>query len=275
MVRLDITDFFPRKPIAPGQFYYLYMPNGFRGYESHPFTICSWYRPESSEVTFPIGSSARKEMEVNVRSTPEELPNCELAHTILIRAYAGMTARLQKKLADSIKTATTQETVLLEGPYGDALDLSHYSDVLVICGGSGITSAISHANFLMSKNMCTTRIHIVWAVAQRHFPDDICLHELASVIYSSRVDMEVYFTSAVEEETHHPKKMSTNPPYGIRFGRPDVKGIMKEHRQQASQNLAIVTCGTPQMADDCRAAVVSVLDDDGVEISYHNDSMVW
>lgn len=186
-----------------------------------------------------------------------------------------MTGRLQKKLLSSDTSVTSmQQTIFLEGPYGEKLDLSGYSDVLVVCGGSGITAAISHTHFLMAENSCT-RIHISWAVPQRQLPDDICANELASAIHSDRVKMVVYLTSVAEEEAHDPAKIPAHPPYEIRFGRPDIEAVLREHRQMATKSLAVVTCGTPQMSDVCRKAVVSVLGEEGVELGYYNETMVW
>lgn len=167
-----------------------------------------------------------------------------------------------------------QQTVFLEGPYGEKLDLSGYSDVLVVCGGSGITAAISHTHYLMAENT-STRIHIAWAVPQRHLPDDICANEMASAIHSDRVHMTVYLTSAAEEEAHDTAKWPAHPPYEIKFGRPDIETVMREHRQIATRSLAVVTCGTAQMSDVCRKAVVNVLGEDGVELGYYNETMVW
>ncbi|KAK4503042.1 hypothetical protein PRZ48_006469 [Zasmidium cellare] len=274
MVRLDIADFMPEKKIVPGLYYYLYMPAGLRGYESHPFTLCSWRRSGSNAAS-PTHSINDKEVETSVRPVSSEYSSGETAHTMLVRPYAGMTARLQRKLLSTHTTVTsTQETIFLEGPYGEPLDLSGYSDILVICGGSGITAAISHTHFLLSANS-TTKIHIAWAVPQRHLPDDICANELASAIHSERVNMTVYLTSAAEEEAHDPAKLPAHPPYEIRFGRPDVEGVVRGCRAGARGSLAVVTCGTPQMSDVCRRAVVKVLGEEGVEVGWFNETMVW
>lgn len=283
MVTMDITDFFPQNEIVPGHYYYMYMPSGLRGYESHPMTLCSWKRPGPSLPPSPTRTpDFTKEIEATVRRVSHDMSSSaapELAHSFLIRPYKGMTGRLQKKLlteAADENVATTQETIFLEGPYGEKLDLSSYSDVLVVCGGSGITAAISHAHFLLSAND-NTKVHISWAVPQRHLPDDICANELASIINSDRLKMTVYLTSAGEEEAvNDPEKMlPAAPPYAIRFGRPDIEGVMREERQNASHSLAVVTCGTPQMSDACRAAVVKVLGEDGVNVGYYNETLVW
>lgn len=81
MVRLDITDFMPDKKIVPGLYYYLYMPAGLRGYESHPFTLCSWRRSGSNPAS-PTHSINDKEVETSGRLISSEYSTGEIAHTV-------------------------------------------------------------------------------------------------------------------------------------------------------------------------------------------------
>lgn len=275
IIRLDITDFMSQKPIVPGHFYYLYMPNGLRGYESHPFSLCSWYRPTPASPSASINPPLdEKDMDANVRVLPTNHTSSRVAHTLLVRPYKGMTGRLHEKLITSPESvASTQETVFLEGPYGLKLDLSSYSDVLVICGGSGITAAISHSHYLLTKND-TTKVHIAWAVPQRHLPDDICANELASIIHTDRMNMRVYLTDQAQKEVEQGQG-PVNPPYEIRLGRPDTEKVMRGYRAQSQRSLAILTCGTPQMSDVCRKAVVKILGENGVDVGYYNETMLW
>lgn len=119
---------------------------------------------------------------------------------------------------------------------------------------------------------------------QRELVDDICGNELASAIQDDRVDMIVYLTGDAQEEGEEeeqipgPEKLAAaaRPAYEIRFGRPQIENVMREVRSMSTRNLAIVTCGTPRMADICRAAVVKILGEgEGVEIGWFNDSMEW
>lgn len=84
MVRLDITDFMPENRVVPGLYYYLYMPAGLRGYESHPFTLCSWRR-SGSTPTSPTHSINDKEVEASVRPVSSEYSPGETAHTVSSR----------------------------------------------------------------------------------------------------------------------------------------------------------------------------------------------
>lgn len=289
MIRLDVTDFFPNTKIVPGLYYFLYIPGNLRAYESHPMTMCSWRRPMDSPSSSPTASPSEKGSKPMVRRPADDYTRGETAHTLLIRPYQGMTGRLLKKIS-SDKTSPTsahemllsadeliaspKHTVFLEGPYGTKLDLSGYSEVLLVCGGSGITAAISHVYSLMDKND-TTRVFISWAVPDHHLPDNICANELAAAMQSNRVRMTVYLTSTVENGAHDAKGPPIDPSYEICFGRPDIAGIMRRHRKLATKSLGIVTCGTPQLSDVCRAAVVDLLSEEGVEVGYYNESMMW
>lgn len=116
MIRLDITDFLPQKPVVPGQFYYLYVPNGLRGFESHPFTLCSWQRPDPLLAIRELSPDS-KDVELSIRPVSENGSSAgEVAHSLLIRPYRGATGRLEKKLFLSDESvASARETIFLEG----------------------------------------------------------------------------------------------------------------------------------------------------------------
>ncbi|USW52687.1 Putative ferric reductase transmembrane component-like domain-containing protein [Septoria linicola] len=108
MIRLDVTDFFPDQKLAPGLYYYVCFPNSLRGYESHPFTMCSWRRAETSLPCSPTTSIEDKELDFEDRLLlspkhsdleSDDVNAGEIAHTFLIRPYKGMTRRLQQKLS--------------------------------------------------------------------------------------------------------------------------------------------------------------------------------
>jgi NAD(P)H-flavin reductase len=166
--------------------------------------------------------------------------------------------------------SSCQVTVLLEGPYGASLDLSSYSNVLVIAGASGITAAISHTHHVLQSE--SVSVHIIWAVPQKHLVDDVSAHELAAVLGHPRVNMEVYLTGAavVADDAITPRAS-----YKVHFGRPDVLAVMAEARSKCSSNLAIVSCGTPPMSDACRRAVVEILKQDSPEVGYFDETMTW
>ena len=166
--------------------------------------------------------------------------------------------------------ASSNLTVFLEGPYGCALDLRSFSDVLIIAGGSGITAAISHSNFLLPTG--STSVHVVWAVQNSALVDNICEHELKEAINDPRFDLVVYETRKASADV---EKMASTASRAVQHGRPDIGVTIREARRNCARNLAVVTCGPPRMADACRAAVVEVLGESGPGVEFYNEALGW
>ena len=274
MIRLEVSTFLRNQGLTPGVFYFIYMPSELRGFESHPFTLCSWRRRShpSTPSLVTDSPSFEKEVEAGVRSISDNSSTGELCHSFLIRPCEGFTRRLKNKIvAAQHEISLYQLTVLLEGPYGKQHNLSSYSDVLIIVGGSGITAAISHAHTLVPAG--STNVHIHWAVPQKKLADDVCDHELEALVGSPRLDLVVYLTSgdAISEADKSPDETR----YAIRYGRPDIRAIMMEARQKCAQDLAVVDCGTRQMTDVCRSVAVDLLGEQGPALGYYPETMLW
>lgn len=58
------------------------------------------------------------------------------------RTRDGMTNMLAKHLASS-PDGTKEVLMSVEGPYGHAMDVEQYNEVLLVAGGSGITHCMS------------------------------------------------------------------------------------------------------------------------------------
>lgn len=261
--------------IRPGIFYYLYAPDSIRGYESHPMTLCSWKRavncsPTSSERQYFDNVKGDTKVRCTT-SSATRVGSGEICHTFLIRPYKGFTGRLRSQLASSLEIRPScQVTVLLEGPYGNFLDLSSYSNILIVAGGSGITAAISHTHHVLQSE--SVSIQIIWVVPQKALVDDVSAHELAAVLEDPRVNMEVYLTSEAIVENDG---LTSRAQYEVHLGRPDVLVAMEQARFRCAGNLAVVSCGTPPMSDACRRAVVEMLKQDGPEVGYFDETMTW
>lgn len=277
MLRLDVTKFFPNKPPVPGLFYFVYMPWALRGYESHPFTLCSWRAAGDidSDIDSPNSGSDDKKRTARSQINDSAAMSGDVNHSFLIRPYGGFTERLRDGATSkgSIEAGAAGEvrleTIFLEGPYGAKLDLSTYSDVLIIAGGSGITAAVSHTFYLLPTGK--TKVQVSWAVPQRHLVDDICNNELAAVMRHPRFAMDVHVTSGPNLKPEDWQLAL----YTVAHGRPDLYEIMRNARESCDLSLAVVTCGTPAMADACRAAVVRLLKEPGPDVGYYNESMMW
>jgi NAD(P)H-flavin reductase len=275
IIRLDVTDLLSNKTITPGYYYYLYAPGDIQGYQSHPFTLCSWRRAISSSTqSSPITTTKEDDKHIlpTSSSSSSSSSTSDIVHSLLIRPYRGFTGRLQQKLQSSPDAnASTKLTVFLEGPYGNAVDLRSFSDVLIIVGGSGITAAISHSNFLLPTQQ--TSVHVVWAVQHSHLVDNICDNELKEALNDSKFDLVVYETRKAGADVEKTAPLKGSRP--VVHGRPDVEATIRDARGKCGRNLAVVTCGPPRMADACRAAIVAVLGESGPDVEFYNEALGW
>lgn len=287
LVRLDVTDFFKNIKTTPGAFYYVYEPGRLRGYESHPFTLCTWNYPnpdssrnseassleekrEDSHVTkVEDGHNAEiKDVELGLDPvlTNETIPDTrgshEAHHTFLVRPKDGFTQRLQHKHSQKFH-------VLLEGPYGLELYMYQYAAVVMIVGGSGITAAISRAYALLRAG-APPRIRLVWVAQRLEMVDDVCAHELSGVLGNSRFKLDVFATSA-ESKT----PASKNPQYTLHTGRPDVDDILDEEREKCAGSMAVFCCGPPGLDGSVRNSVVRQLREDGPHVAFLEERFGW
>jgi NAD(P)H-flavin reductase len=269
IIRLDVTELLSRKVITPGHYYYLYAPSDIQGYQSHPFTLCSWRQTAGSSLqTSPVSDDDKDSHLSSIASSSRD----DVTHSLLIRPYRGSTGRLQKKLMESLDhNSSSKLTVFLEGPYGCALDLRSFSEVLIIAGGSGVTAAISHSNFLLPTR--STSVHVVWAVQHSGLVDNICEHELKEAINDPRFDLVVYETRKASADAEKIAASTASRP--VHHGRPDIEATIRDARQKCAKNLAVVTCGPPRMADACRAAIVAVLSESGPGVEFYNEALGW
>ncbi|KAI9631806.1 ferric reductase like transmembrane component-domain-containing protein, partial [Dioszegia hungarica] len=137
---LRVTVIRPGLKWKAGQHFFLSSPaTGGSIHESHPFSI--------SNLPSPSGSGSGDVI-------------------FLIRAHNGFTRRL-------LLSAPSQPSLLLEGPYGHSHPLSHYSSLLFISGGTGVTFTLSHFLSVLSAirtgKGIARRVKLVWHV--RHAED--------------------------------------------------------------------------------------------------------
>nr|POE47010.1 putative ferric reductase transmembrane component [Quercus suber] len=268
LIRFDMTAFFPNQKPQPGIFYYVYDLTMLRGYESHPFTLCSWSAGRSLSSTPELRNREveDKEFRSSVSSTSEDA--FDQKHTLLIRPYEGFTGRLRDKIVASVaKSGSCQMPLLLEGPYGEVMDLRRFSNVLVVAGGSGITAAISQSQLVLPSG--NTAMQVVWAAKSREIVDGVCEQELAASAAHANFTMDVYLTA------DSPANIKAESPYTVRSGRPDIYAAVVDARAKCRRDLAVVSCGPPAMADATRAAVVRALGEAGPLVEFFNETAGW
>ena len=181
-VRLTIPTRSLSRP-RPGTYYYVYLFRGIKLWESHPFTLASW-----SSKQLVNGSNIQ-----------------DLA--FMVRPYNGFTARLRDHILQEGEERNGHISKLsvrmaIEGPYGTPYDLSKYSSILFIIGGSGITVALSHLQALLDslkesqnkeKHSRLHSIRLVWAIRGAALFDDVFQQDLLEWRIPSSLTRQVDF----------------------------------------------------------------------------------
>jgi hypothetical protein len=176
----------------PGQYVNLCIPSvGF--WQSHPFTIASAYN-----AGFPSSTAFQDESDAERGLVSRQKKSEERTIVLLLRARKGFThqlwdyVRLQReKQIRAIEEQTGQQYIrgevaktatgvhvraIIDGPYGSTQRVRWgiYSTVLIICGGSGISSGMAMLEYLCSvmagnkqvKNSKTRRVRFVWMLRE-------------------------------------------------------------------------------------------------------------
>ena len=282
IIRLDVSTIFQTTTPTPGSFYYIYEPRRLFGYESHPFTLCSW-STASDEKSSPRASDALdKELAVesgndktattSIKPSPSSA-NTSQRHTFLIKPRGGFTKQLQKKILSQGPNKAYELTILLEGPYGQTFPLSQHSDNLMIIGGSGITAAISRAYALLRTGGPRLKLHIVWAAQRKALIDTVCANELKELLEDSRVRLDVYLTR--DDPPRDFEKTDAADVVGIHTGRPDMATLMRTARMESAESLGVFCCGPLRMGMDCRRIVTELLGEEGKNLGFYEERFGW
>ncbi|THY21177.1 putative FRE family ferric-chelate reductase [Aureobasidium pullulans] len=286
VIRLDVrTDSFLATPAA-GQFYYLYQPTTWQGYENHPFTLGAW--SSSSIGSDEAGSSLLRSTGTHDDFDEEDgafSASKRQSHgqtlTFWIRPYDGWTKRLRDSCLAS-PTYTTIPTILLEGPYGHHCPIATFNSVLLIAGGTGIASAVpyilEHIALSRSGKTATTQMHLLWTARQASFIHQVFARELRDVSHRDDFSTDLFFTrqndSHTDDEEGHDVALRTE----IQQGRPDIAAAISKAAMKAEmmgQRVAVLVCGPPAMADEARIAVHGVMKRGCFGIEYFEESFGW
>lgn len=245
----------------PGTYYYVYVLNDSRPWESHPFTMA--YASAGGEST--IGEASPL-----IPSATPPGPACGSkapSLTFLVRPYDGFTSRLRDMAARK-----SSPRVLVEGPYGTTHPLHTFDDVLFIVGGSGIVVPLAHLSTLISR---VRSVKIAWSAREAAFVSEVLQHDMAAHLDSDKLSLDVFLTRGAEHAVdtglqEWPKKVSAAP------GRPDVSAEIKCAAQGAlGGSVAVVACGPAIMADEARRAVVGVLGEGYHRVEYFQEAFNW
>jgi ferredoxin-NADP reductase len=290
----------------PGAHYYIYVFNGLRFWESHPFTLSSWKRAGQAEAetsnptSLNIVHSVQDIKEPQAPDSPavsalgySSLSSGSAGQTTLsfiIRPYDGFTSQLRRSIASHESPSNLR--VLIEGPYGHTHNFTAYESILFIVGGAGVTAALSYLCDLSKKDskQQSHSIELVWSVHQYHLFNDVFAHELSSWLerFHGRLRLSIFITGQTAapnpaggiEDTM--TKKSEDPMAAgqgtitTHFGRPVIGDLVLNRAREASgYKMAILACGPAQMADDTRAGVVRALAEGCHWVDYFPESFGW
>jgi NAD(P)H-flavin reductase len=288
VVRLDIkSDSFLTRPAA-GQFYYLYQPTTWQGYENHPFTLgaWSWEHSTSDEAGSSLLQLTNTQHDFDQSGSSPKRSTSAQVLTFWIRPYDGWTKRLRDECLQS-PTQTTIPTILLEGPYGHHRPISSFDSVLLIAGGTGIASAVpyilEHMSLSGSGKTNTTYIHLLWTARQASFIHEVFARELRTVTQRDDFSADLYFTRQNEGPKHTDETLGreddeTLEMPELQYGRPDMAAAIAKAATRAEMTgtkVAVLVCGPPAMADEARLAVHRALKRGCHSVEYFEESFGW
>ncbi|KAL1405332.1 hypothetical protein Q8F55_008961 [Vanrija albida] len=281
LVRLTVQSSIKTKP-APGAYYFLYTPRSLTPWENHPFTLAS--SEDTAEGT-----------QLNFLFAPQ----------------AGATRKIAKRIA-AAGSSSTEMTVLVEGPYGQVHPVGSYEHVLLVAGGSGITSVLPYVYQLARAPRHPRKVTLVWAVRNATYASDVLSHELAPA-NTAGIDVHVHVSredgatasDVIDRLPGHiaslddtssdtagdkdkdaalvSKEAGKNgATLRVHSGRAVMRALVDYHAAQllGAERLAILACGPGAMLDDIRAAVADAYGTEegkvrGDAIRYYEDAFGW
>ncbi len=177
MIRLSVPCAKSLYQPTPGTFYYLYLLNDARFWESHPFTMAKYQGADDSRTTECHAEGIAQNDEMTSLLTQADRAGsvasgnasictraaASTAMTFLIRPYDSFTKRL-RDAAYAAYPHPAALPMLVEGPYGHAQSFDRFDHVLFVVGGSGIVVPLVHLEKLCgSVDRRNTSVHIAWS----------------------------------------------------------------------------------------------------------------
>lgn len=312
VIRLEVCPAVLEMTPLPGQFYHLYQPTTWTGYENHPFTLGAW-TPGSSATSeqdlqsedeskgfktydssdFESSSSSSSTKSPFLHHTSSSRDQSTPSLVFWIRPYDGWTRKLRDQCLASAPH-TCHPTLLLEGPYGHTASLNTYDTILLIAGGTGIASAvpyiIDHISRCESSNTNTTSVRLIWTARQKSFIEEICENELAHALirddfaaefYTTRPPTNDHISTLYDNCASLPHEIAAEvelPELEIRHERPDIRNAILDTAREGEEegaSTAVLVCGPAGMADAARGAVCEGMREGCRGIGYFEEAFGW
>jgi predicted ferric reductase len=289
----------------PGQFYYIYRPLGWKGWENHPFTLGSFTRPrqalQSQSQNLPDWNKDILISEQPITPTSASNSSMDDKHdektgqaqqlTFWIRPFDGWTKSLAN-LCQNDTSNTAHSKLLIEGPYGHSANLHNYESLLLIAGGTGISAVLPYMEEHIYRqsnaskpgmNLRTRELDLILSSRNPEFIHDLCAQELRPMISREDIDMSFYSTDVVHTKAQVAEvdKIGEDVRVEVNKGRPDIKNAILEAARvnvaggSRAGRLAVLVCGPAGMADEGRAAVYQAMKEGCRGIEYIEETFGW
>lgn len=298
MLRIQIPAITSALRPGPGQFYFLYQPLRWCGWESHPLTLAFWHGQDQGQVALSPFDGPRTTTVAHVDKS-----NNDCAGTTLefwARPRSGWTKVLQEHCLTS-PGLSFRSIILLEGPYQNAQPLHNFEQVIMLIGGSGITAALPYLLDHRSRTSDTQRrtpssrhIHLVWVCRNEKFMRELIQQRLLFAAPRADLSFTLYSTGTTDAATvSSPSasdtewKATTTEAYGptqqpsthqsgvfIHRGRPPIANLIKEvaiASQASRSTVAVFSCGPAGMMDASRAGTLECTRQVSVPIKYFEE----
>ncbi|KAI9830361.1 MAG: hypothetical protein M1819_005742 [Sarea resinae] len=301
---LITLDVFPSSnPLAKGgAHYYVYFPTLWRGWENHPFTVAEWSSSSSQTSTVAVDARVQQDA-VGIKETADKSPTSVATTTalsssssdqlpaqqhclrFLIRPKTGITAHVHKKILRA--GGVLHMKVLVEGPYGDTAALHASDNVLLVAGGSGITSILSYLQDLAGRPVSHAeavqrKVHVVWAVPEEAFASELLGGSLGRYLEGRQgysADIFITKTSSASSSsrpaTLYGKAEAAREAFRLHYGvRPDIAAVIRDKVIRNGDRSCVLVCGAASMADDTRKTVAA-LAGEGCDVGYFEERFGW
>jgi hypothetical protein len=298
----------------PGQYYYIYSPLTWKGWENHPFTLGSYGRPGQVNTRTATSNVINKEISVTETALPHspatsrsswsENENQPISSQDLIfwlRPFDGWTRGLRDRCQKS-ENGVANSSIMIEGPYGHAAHLHNYEHVVFIAGGTGISAVVPYIEEHIHRaesprvdgianpktSLRTRQIDLFWACRTAALVHNVCAKELRPALSRNDISASFFSTSTIHttSESKNVKEIETNDKgtsfdIEINQGRPDITGaILQAARKNIdggsrAGRLAVLVCGPAGMADEARNAVHTAMKEGCPKIEYFEETFGW
>lgn len=303
VVRLEVIPGGQSLQPMPGDYYFLYQPFRWTGWENHPFTVGAFshtvecpksastvagFKPDDgvdvSQLPLLSGTGPEEDIHQRIEHCLDDAGDSRVRLIFWIRPYDGWTRQLRDQCLRS-ENQPVDTTILLEGPYGHHFPLWQRESVLMIVGGTGIASAVPYLQDHLRRSVddCeeplaektrTRDIELVWTARQAAFLRIVARRELKPVLCRPDFQASFYTTGSSDSAPEDLQGLGCD----IQTGRPHLQSLIMSRASDAASagiRLAILVCGPASMADEARAATHFAMRQGYGSIQYVEESFAW